>query len=153
MSVSLHVHQPNKTDKYDEIVKKNIKLKEKYSEMKASIKKFRQEFIQSIQNDIEINHLSFKQNFYRSLENLIHECEMLRDSVLMASKLELIYDWYKTKMKSLNEIINKKTHSAFFELFPDVLLPKDEVYLAKNFPKEFESDKRSNIEGIVPKDK
>ena len=154
--MSVSVDAASTKAKKKPIAGKAINLKEKYREMKESIKKFKKDLEASLTSEKVLENAHFKQCFFRALENLVRQAEMLKDDNLKASKIDLVYDWYKKKTQFFYDLnpIDKKSHQAYFEVLPDIFFyPKDETHEAKNYPKEFEKEFRSEIGGIVPKHK
>ena len=132
---------------------KPMKIKDKYIEMKEQLKLYHKEIRDSILNNNIIIHEHFKTNFYKALESLVCQAEIIKDDNLKSSKIEIIYNWYFQKMKFFDDLnpIQKKTQKGQYEILPDInIFPKDETYQAKNYPLEYEVNFRTEILNAVP---
>lgn len=124
-----------------------------FNEMKYRLNIYKEEQIKSIKENKRIENDNFKKNFYTSLENLLNQISNLRDKKLKASKIEVVFKWFKVKMTFFNDLntITKRTDKNVYENYPNLdTNVKSDYYEAGNYPTNFERDHRTEDEGLMP---
>ncbi len=114
--------------------------------MKKRLDDYRKEFMENIWDETAIEFRTFKENFFKSLQVVLYQLILLKDNTVRDNKIITIYNWYKNRMDffyKLNDIKEKTTSSGeapdpFFEKFV-----KSEMYLAMNYPRDFEHKHRT----------
>jgi hypothetical protein len=54
----------------------------------------------------------FKKNLYPALDNLLKQCDLIKDDKLKLSKIKIVYNWFMNKKKSYNDLENIYKHSV-----------------------------------------
>ena len=127
--------------------------KEKYIEIKEAIKIYHTELSESIMNGKKLDNEKFQMTFFRSLENLIQQLDLIKDEPEKSSKIIKIYAWYMQRFSFFNDLnpINKRSAKIYFETIPNIsAIKKSEIFEARNYPIEFERDNRTEISSMLP---
>ena len=94
----------------------------------------------------------YKKNLYPALDNLLKQCDMIRDEKLKASKLRIIYVWFCQKKNSYFNLSNmdKMTVKQDYQKIEEPYEAKYKPYQAINYNLEFEKDRRTEIASLEP---
>jgi len=134
---------------------KNSDSNDLFNEMKATCDEYNEQVRDQIYNNDKIQYSNFKSNFFKNLENLLHQITLIKDKKIKLEKTKRTYEFYKNKRNWFDKIkeIRSKTHKLNYqrEIDPNKI-PKNKDYIAQNFPRGFEFDNRTD-HGIPPRDK
>jgi len=117
-----------------------------FEEMKKCLEQYKQEFYSNIYNGATIKFKSFKENFYKNLQILLYQVILIRDDKLREKKVSEVYSWFKKRLDFFNSLksITSKTNTLDMKIeFDFEKKLKNEMYMAMNYPREFESKNRT----------
>jgi hypothetical protein len=98
----------------------------------------------------------FKKNLYPALDNLLKQCDMIKDDKLKLSKIKMVYNWFMNKKKSYFDLENIYKHSVK-QPYQKIESHRDNlttVYQAGNIQQLTLKEHRSDVkESELPKTK
>ena len=95
---------------------------------------------------------NFKKNLYPALDNLLKQCDLIKDEKLKLNKMKIIYVWFSQKKKSYFNLSNvdRMSTKQDYEKIQDPIDIKYTQYEAGNTKEEFEKERRTDIANIDP---
>ena len=132
---------------YNKINNRNFQI------MKESLDSYHQEIELGIRENKQIENENFKKHFYSSLENLLNQVSIIKDTRKLESRIEDVFKWFNKRGTFFQRIssITRRTSKNLDEKFPEVdNAIKSNYYEAGEYPLFFESNHRTEDEGLLP---
>jgi len=125
----------------------------KFSEMKEMLDDYHLEIEKGIREDLKIENENFKKHFFSSLEGLLNQVAMIKKESTRTEKIDDLYIWFNKRVQFFKDLnnINQRTAKNIYERHPDISkINKSNYYEACEYPLFFESNHRTEIEGLLP---
>jgi hypothetical protein len=125
------------------------------NEMVNGLESFKKNLNELITKDKPIRSQSPKNVLYNSLDSLLKNISLLRDHNAKDRNIKTVYNWFKTTKDFHHNIksIDKRTSQENYQVYPGLAKPKQDVYIAKNHPIQFEYNNRTEMDPSLMKDK
>jgi hypothetical protein len=132
--------------------KKERTYKEMRSEMCEELYKYTLELRDSNFYNQYPKLAQFKKNLFPALDNLIKQCDIIRDDKLRMSKLKIIYVWFSAKRDSYNNLanINKLTLKQEYQRIEEPVESRHKPYEAGNVNDKVDNNFRSETKEAEP---
>lgn len=150
----------NRTNDFSELkADKRIfkgKREKSYQEMREEMFEEMKKYISELRDSAFCSQfpklVQFKRNLFPALDNLIKQCDIIRDDKLRANKMKIIYVWFNAKRDSYNNLsnINKLTIKQEYQKIEEYKEPKDKAYEAGNINEEKDKHFRSDTDEVDP---
>lgn len=125
----------------------------KFLEMKEMLDNYHIEIERGIKENYKIENENFKKHFFSSLENLLIQVVSIKNDQIRNERIKDIFLWCNKRIQFFKDVnsITARTSKSAYEKYPEIdKNKKSNYYEAGNYPLFFESENRTEDQGLLP---
>ncbi len=126
----------------------------KFLEMRKLLESYNIEIERGIRENKKIENENFKKHFFGSLENLMNQVVMIKNEKTKSQRIDDIFNWHVKRIQFFRDVntIKERTSKNNYEIYPEIDNKniKRNTYEAGEYPLFFESNNRTQIDGMLP---